>query len=383
MEHTLFIELLREEVCGNKSEIHIDITNEKLRDLYKLSESQDLAHIIAGALQNSLSQSDPDIKAKFEQAQKQAIYRYINLNYATEQICNVLDKYSIPYMPLKGAIIRNYYPSPEMRTSCDIDILVHPSDLDNAVKMIVSELNYTFERRCSHDVSLLSPGKVHLELHFDLIENNDKVSKILDNIWTDAKLDEHSDFRYIMTNEFFVFYHIAHMAEHYIHGGCGVRNFLDLWVAKNKMFYNEATVRQMFAECELTEFADAAIKLSNVWFSDDTHSEITKEMGNYVMGAGIYGTIENKVAISQDFRCGRLRYILNRLFLPYSKMKRFYPYLEKYPILFPFCQIKRWFEFIFSKNKNRVFAELKYNNSIDKEKKKRLKKMIQKLNLKI
>lgn len=128
-------------------------------------------------------------------------------------------------MPLKGAIIRDYYPSPELRTSCDIDILVPSDYLDSAIDCLVSECNYTFERRYSHDVSLFSPSKVHLELHFNLIENNEKISNVLNNIWNTSTLDKDSNFRYIMSTEFFVVYHIAHMAEHFIHGGCGVRNF--------------------------------------------------------------------------------------------------------------------------------------------------------------
>ena len=35
-----------------------------------------------------------------------------------------IKKVQIPFLPLKGSVIRQYYPEPWMRTSCDIDILV-------------------------------------------------------------------------------------------------------------------------------------------------------------------------------------------------------------------------------------------------------------------
>ncbi|MBO4954226.1 MAG: nucleotidyltransferase family protein, partial [Clostridia bacterium] len=36
----------------------------------------------------------------------------------------------IDFMPLKGAVIRQYYPEPWMRTSCDIDIHVKKDRLE-------------------------------------------------------------------------------------------------------------------------------------------------------------------------------------------------------------------------------------------------------------
>lgn len=382
-EYIVLIELLRKEICNTATDTtcSVSLSQQELASIYKLSKAQDLAHIVATQLQNTALEIDSDLKAKLVQAQQHAIYRYVNLNYELKQIYDVLEKSAIQHMPLKGAIIRSYYPSPELRTSCDIDILVHNEDLERAVSCLVSELGYKLERRNSHDVSLFSPTKVHLELHFDLIENNPQASSVLDDIWNTAKLDDNSKFRYIMTNEFFVAYHIAHMAEHFVFGGCGVRNFLDLWIAKNKMGYNDKIVQAMLHKCGLYEFANASIKLANIWFEGDTHDSITKEIENYVMDSGMYGTMENHIALSQPESSGKFRYILKRLFMPYSKLKRYYPKLEKYPILFPIYQIVRWFDFIFHKDKSRAFAELKYNNNVDREKKKRLTQLIKNLKL--
>ena len=255
--------------------------------------------------------------------------------------------------------------------------------MSRAINCLVTEINYTFERRYSHDVSLFSPSRVHLELHFNLIENNEKVSNVLKDIWKTASLDNDSQYRYIMSNEFFVVYHIAHMAEHFIHGGCGVRNFLDLWIAKNKMKFDEQTSNELLQQCGLIEFSVAVFQLANVWFNNGEQNDITHEIEMYVFSSGIYGTMENRVAISQGETNGKTKYIFRRLFLPYSKLKCFYPKLVKYPILLPHYQIVRWIDFVFHKNKKRALLELKYNKNVDQEKKKRLKKMMDKLNLSI
>ena len=377
IESTRLIAALREKVCGGEGIAYGELTDGELKALYSLAKSQDLAHIAAAALKDVLAERDPQIKKAFEQARLLASYRYVNINSELRQICAALEEKGIRYMPLKGSIIRSYYPSPEMRTSCDIDILVPVEDVDAASDYLVSELDYTFERRCSHDVSLYSPSKVHLELHFDLIEDNERVAAVLADIWDRASVD---GCRYNMTNEHFTVYHIAHMAEHYVHGGCGVRNFLDLYIAKHKMGYDEAAVEKMLADCGLDKFAAAAFKLADIWFSQGEHDELTLEMQDYVMQAGVYGNLENNIAVAQGNKSG-MGYALSRIFMPYAKLKRYYPVLDKYPILFPLYQVVRWVEFIFRKDKSRAFAELKHSGNVDREKQMRLKSMMDELKL--
>ena len=161
-DYALLIQLLRKKVCNNENDIHTDLSDEQLNSLYNIAVAQDLAHIV-GAYQQAFSkEKSVEIVKRFEHAQMQAMYRYVNLAYELKRIYGVFEKNAIKHMPLKGAIIRNYYPSPELRTSCDIDILVSPEDLERAINCLVTEIHYIFERRYSHDVSLFSPSKVHL-----------------------------------------------------------------------------------------------------------------------------------------------------------------------------------------------------------------------------
>ncbi|MBQ8684597.1 MAG: hypothetical protein IJ514_00285 [Clostridia bacterium] len=109
---------------------------------------------------------------------------------------------------------------------------------------------------------------------------------------------------------------------------------------------------------------------------------VARELEAYIVGAGVYGSLENKVVVNQVRKKGKLRYLLSRIFLPYKKMKRLYPRLEKAPILLPFYHIKRWCLFLFKKDKKRAVAELKYNNSVSDEKKARISALCRNLGLK-
>ena len=126
----IMIGTIRAQVCGSEYKIDKDITQEELNQLYILSKSQDMAHIVGAELEKQgILKSGDEVSEKFRKQQMIAIFRYERINYELEEICRVLEEAQIPHMPLKGSVIRKYYPEPWMRTSCDIDILVHESDL--------------------------------------------------------------------------------------------------------------------------------------------------------------------------------------------------------------------------------------------------------------
>ena len=379
---SLSLELFRLALDGGElnEEIQKELTPENMAEIYKISKVHDLAHLIGELLVRAQLDNTPFAKP-FLSAKNMASYRYVQNSYEFEQICLAFDEEKIPYMPLKGAIVRKYYPEPWMRTSCDIDILVRNEDLARAGEVLKSKLNYTFAERALHDVSYYSPSGVHLELHFDLTELNENVQNAVQNIWESATQQDNS-YCFAMTNEMFVAYHIAHMAGHFRYGGCGIRPFLDLWLLKNKMPYDKVETERLLAEFGLTEFAKNAFLLSDIWFDNAKHTEVTRDLEEYIVGAGVYGSLENKVAVLQDEKKGGFRYVLSRIFLPYKKMKRLYPKLEKAPILLPFYHVKRWLLFLFKKDKKRALAELKYSSSISDEKKERIATLRKNLGLK-
>ena len=100
-----------------------------------------------------------------------AVYRYEKINYELGRLRKVLNEAKIPFIPLKGSVLRRYYPEPWMRTSCDIDVLVHEEAVDQAAQIIVDKLGYAYEKKQYHDISLMSDGGVHLELHHTIKEN--------------------------------------------------------------------------------------------------------------------------------------------------------------------------------------------------------------------
>ena len=161
--------------------------------------------------------------------------RYEAMNAELIKVCNAFEQAEIAHMPLKGSVMRQYYPEPWMRTSGDIDILVHIEDIDRALDIIINNLNYKNTGKTLHDLELLSPNGVHLDLLFDTVEESysGNANAVLKNIWDYAVLKEATKYLYVLSDGMFYFYHVAHMAKHFEEGGCGIRFFLDMWLLNN------------------------------------------------------------------------------------------------------------------------------------------------------
>lgn len=386
---------IKHEICGRAEEIVLlEDSARFFIDLFRLSKKHDIAPIVGNALnkcgafehlpvdiEESEREAIAKIKTKFDEQIFTAVYRYENINNELKEIRRVLSEAKIPFIPLKGSVIRKYYPEPWQRTSCDIDVLVKEKDADNAAEYLQTRLQYRCEEKWQHDISLFSPSNVHVELHFKLLDSDFKQVKDLIDVWSGDEISLLSDSEYQMSKELFLLYHIYHMAKHFIHGGCGIKPFIDLWVIKNKVGFDEEKAQKMLQESGLLAFFECSTDLMNVWFEGKEHSEITQEMEDYVLQGGVYGTLEQQLAMSQNKKGGKFRHLMGRIFLPYKSMVIYYPSLKKCPILFPFYQVRRWFRILFCGGRKAAMNEIKLNQSLSEEKKQAAKRLIDELGL--
>ena len=358
----LFIRIVRAELTGG------DCSSFTPNDeVVCLATKHQLAHLIFHAYSKA-----------GEKKYNAALYRNI---WMTEQqkaafnaIRNSFKDYKIPYIPLKGIVIRSLYPEDWMRNSCDIDILVKRENLPVAEDVLLG-LGYTKQGKTAHDVSYCA-GKVRVELHFALIEEYryPKVSAVLEKVWQYA--DQVSEYEFAMRDEILYFYHIAHMMKHFENGGCGVRPFLDLWLLNHKKEFDYQRRVALLQQGGLVKFAHYMEMLSDAWFSNHEASDI-EEIETFVFEGEAYGTVENRVDIKQQKRGGTNAYLRSRLFVPYSKLKEQHPVLQKRKFLLPFFEIARWFNVLH--RKERYINELK--RSVSAGEKKSINEILNKLGL--
>ncbi len=364
-------------------EIKFFLTEDFLQKIYTISYAHDMAHIISATLDKYDLLPEGEISEKFREQELTAIYRYERLNFEYKQICEIFEKTEINFMPLKGAVLRELYPEPWMRTSCDIDVLVHKEDLKKAESVLKKELQYSKEYEGTHDITLRSVNGVCIELHYDLVEDNRAKDspKVLKNIWEYSHLKENYKYFHIMNRDMFCFYHIAHLAKHFEVGGCGIRPLLDLWLIDNNAGFFDYETEKLLRQGGLLRFAYAIRSLSEVWFSGKEHDEITLKMQEYILQGGVYGTEENHILMRTHRAGGRIRYILSRIFVPYVNLKYEFPILQKYGFLTPFFQVYRWIFFIFKGNKKYKIKRLNSIKHIPEEHKQNVADMMEKIGL--
>lgn len=332
---------------------------QNLPKLFNISKKHDLAHLLCYALEkNGLLDNDLEAKKKFLRERNSAIWRFEQQEYEINAIQQVFEKNRILFIPLKGAILKEFYFEPWLRTSCDIDLLVRKEDFNRAIKCLEKGLNYVYTVEGDHDCSILTPSKVNIELHYSLLVGNSKQTEnaVLEQVWENVDGDTCCK---KMKDEYFYCYHVSHIAKHLKFGGCGVRWILDTWVLNNKIEFNKEKRYALLEKAGLLSVAKAIEKLAEVWFSNEEDDELSKVLGEYVFTGGLYGTFENKVVAQQARKKNRVSYLWSRLFPSFVQMKYKYPKLRKHPILYPFYVVKRWF-LLFKKDK-RSLAKIEIN----------------------
>ena len=354
------------------------ITPKALVYVYHLAKKHDLAHVISRFVSHCQIPVDPELKMKLQREEFTSVYRLENMKYAFEEICGAFEEAEIAYVPLKGSVIRPYYPYESMRTSCDIDILIHEEDLETAINRLEAK-GYACGTRKYHDVSLFSPNKIHLELHFNIQENKDHLDAVLKDAWNYATPTTGA--RHAFSKDFFAFHMFAHMAYHFTSGGCGVRSLLDIWVMEQKMGFSYSCAKDLLEKAGIYSFAMEMSRLSKQYFTDNRRDAFADLVLDYIFKGGIYGSVGNQIAVYRSKNRSSVGYLFKRLFLPYKTMVHGYPILKKAPYLLPFCWIARWLGAIFGGKSKRIAREMSHLKEVSDENVAGLKEMCSRLGI--
>lgn len=272
------------------------------------------------------------------------------------RISQAFEEALIKNQPMKGAILRVYYPEPEMREMGDIDILVQDCDMDH-VQHILEGLQYEFVKKESHHDIYLKKSVLMVEVHRCLYDAKvDGGQSSYFGTFERSHRREGYQVTYEFSKEDFYIYMIAHMAKHFYKRGCGIRNLVDIYVYRER-FHNsldEEYMRREFEKCGLTQFVIHMEKLTNIWLGGEEGTDFYDDLFEYLMNCGIYGLDQN--GIWNKF--GNEKILGNKIskiqlkrwyyFPPYRYMKEYYPWLEKASFLLPVAWCLRAFGGIFA-----------------------------------
>lgn len=314
--------------------------------LYHVADFHLLTGIVGYALE-SAGVCDP----AFTQAKSKAIRKVILMDAEMKELFHRLDVAGIWYMPLKGSVLKDFYPAIGMRQMADHDILIDPSRAAD-VKDIMESLDFTTEHFDAdvHDTYHKEPV-CNFEIHRALFgeSHDDKLVAYYRNVG--ERLLKGPGFERRFTPEDFYLYMIAHEYKHYDGSGTGLRSLLDTYVFLSKTSLNMDYVTDEAEKLGIRDFEEKNRSLSLHLFSGEALTDADQEMLDYILSSGTYGTITHRVENKMRKKgWSKIQYALDRFFVPISRKNKdyaayagAYPFFYKYKVLLPILPFYRTF----------------------------------------
>jgi len=158
-----------------------------------------------------------------------------------------------------------------------------------------------------------------------------------------------SSFGYHFSDEDFYIYVIAHEYKHYSGSGTGLRSLLDTYVYLKKKddTLDWLYIRRELEKLRISDFEAKNRSLAMHLFGNEELTREDREMLEYILSSGTYGTVNNLVQNRLE-KCGsgfggKVKYVFHRLFLPMDVVREAFPAFVRIPVLLPFLPIYRLF----------------------------------------
>ncbi len=331
--------------------------------LHKLADFHQMTAITAAALE-AAGVEDP----LFMQEQARAIRKNLLLDHDREEILAALEAAGIWYMPLKGVILKEYYPQYGLREMSDNDILFDAARAED-VRAIMESLGFTTVRYgIRHQDDYQKPPLSHFEMHRMLFSSasDERLFRYYEHV--DERLLDGTGHEKHFSQEDFYIYMIAHEFKHFWWNGTGVRSLLDVYVYLQ--IFRESLdwdyIREEMKKLGIPDFEEKNRALAETVFRpgfDPAQLDTEQtEMLECFLSAGAYGTMARGIQNSAEKK-GKRRYILRRIFLPMEQVRENAPFFYRHKILLPLLPVYR-----LVRGRKRVTAEIKALKKVKKHK---------------
>jgi hypothetical protein len=315
------------------------------RGVYLLAKK----HLVAATVARSVKRTGAcpqNVLKKWEESAAAALQKELLFDGERNEILQEFDQAGIRYLPLKGIVIKDFYPRKGMRQFADNDILYDEKRRKDVEKIMLS-LGYESKGFSSaHDI-YRKPPVFNFELHRRLFDNEQQ-NRYFNSVWERAVQEKGCAYK--MEAEDFYTYLLAHFKKHFSRGGAGLRSFADWYlIRKNVKIENPDYLGACLRATGLTSFEREVTEIAESLFGEG-QKVVDKDMLDYIFSSGAYGT-EEHVAENRTREHGRVGGLLLFLFPPYRSMVARDPILKRLPVLLPFFWAERLIMAPWSKQK--------------------------------
>ena len=362
MEKTseLLIYLMACSLQGTKPEEAL-LANIDMEALLRLAKAHSVSAMVCMALEqtDAFQHAAETTRLKWLDAKNKAVRKNMLLDAERHQLEKEFAEHGIWYMPLKGSILKDWYPKFGMREMADNDILFDASKRKE-VKAIFQGRGYTVKgyNKSNHD-EYEKPPIYNFEMHVSLFHGMYKeLTEQYENVKERLLPVDGTAYQFAFTPEDFYVFVLAHAYKHYSRSGTGIRTLADIYIINQKL---GGTMNWEYVDSELRglgifsyehESRELAQKLFGIAElpTEANLSEAEQQMLAYYLGASTYGTIENRTlnqmqklqpdggAITAHTK---RKYLLSRIFPGREWCKAYAPTVYKHPVLLPFFWVWR------------------------------------------
>lgn len=296
-----------------------------------------------------------DILRRFTYDNNRMIAREARQEIESQKIFTALEKNGVPFIKMKGIVMKNLYPAPYMRSQADVDICMSEENRRRCASLM-KDLGYEVFAEVENTDEYVKDDFFYYELHSSVNTSYSGFYKLFDEPFSKVKPAQDS-VGFVFTDEYFYLHLVTHLYKHFITEGCGIRLLCDLYIfEKAHPDMNFGFIRSTLDEYEITDFYDNIIKLNSCLFEGEDFTEQYKSIAVFIFKCGDHGsdavrylTMSNTDKIAAFTKKNRFRVILQIYFPKAETLKMRYPILEKAPVLLPFYWVKRGFSTVFFK----------------------------------
>lgn len=332
--------------------------------LYNFGRQMQILPLLYAGIENCAAELPAGLRERFEKFAVQAFLFSTKQWTLLQSVCAAFELGKIDYMPLKGTLLKELYPSPEMRMMSDADILIRVEQYPR-IREIMIDLGFTENIESDHELFWKKNGFV-IELHKRLIPSYNKdYYAYFGEGWQRAVRVSPDEYRYRMSDEDAYVYLLTHFAKHFRDGGIGPRHFIDFFVYRQKKELDAAYLDEQFDKLKLREFNDHLVTAIDWLFANGAPDSVSEYLLERICHSGPYGDSELRrisAALkdqkrSGSFAAGYRRRLFGRFFPPLAAMQSMYPALKHRPFLLPFFWVARWFSLVFLRHHTKEYYQ--------------------------
>ena len=322
--------------------------------VYKKSAEQNITGLLYTSVVRLAIENQPEnsILTRWKEIMLQTIAINSKRYFEFLKMYRFIKNANYTFIGLKGCVLRNIYPVPELRTMGDFDVLYSEKET-SAIKNFFVKNKYNV----TNDVYGLVCKKK--ECYWELFFSLEDEFRVEAERWTQQIIDESITIAGICCPSYTLFFlHLVlHTSKHFLREGAGIRNLCDIAIFLHNYarYIDFGVVYKVVSQQKMTNIYNYLLNVVIKWYKLDlkiVYKDIEQQklelFIEYSLSNGIFGKNDNilisQVTKNEDNHISRYR----KIFFPSVKiLKHRYKYLSKYPFLLPIAWINRFFRAVF------------------------------------